>query len=35
LSDNKDMMMLRFKTAIDRELSRSDDPGAKATRPPS
>jgi len=33
LSDDKDMMMLRFKTAIDRELSRSDAPNAKKPRP--
>jgi len=33
LSDDKDMMMLRFKTAIDRELSRSEAPNAKKPRP--
>jgi hypothetical protein len=33
LSDDKDMMMLRFKTAIDRELKRSDSPGAQKPRP--
>lgn len=33
MSDDKDMMMLRFKTAIDRELKRSDTPGAKKPRP--
>lgn len=31
MSDDKDMMMLRFKTAIDRELSRSEAPNAKKT----
>lgn len=33
MDDDKDMMMLRFKTAIDRELSRADGPNAKSTRP--
>jgi hypothetical protein len=33
VDDDKDMMMLRFKTAIDRELSRSEGPDAKSTRP--
>lgn len=33
MSDDKDMMMLRFKTAINRELRRSEDPNAKPPRP--